>query len=389
MKRAIVNATLWTVSQGVIENGVLLIEQGKIAAIGSNEDLKVPEGFEIIDAKGHIVTPGFIDAHSHVGLAEEGVGWAGDDLNEATDPNTAQVRPVDGINPMDLGFADCLDGGVTTAQIAPGDSNVLAGIMQVIKTTGTIADSMVIKHLSGVKAVLGESAKSTYGSQRKMPGTRMGSAAVLRAALSDAAIYLEKKEKASSPDKMPAIDLRKESLCAVLKREVPLSVHAVRADDIATAIRIAKEFKLDLIIENCSDGHLLAEEIANAKARVCLGPTIAAKSKVEFKNLGYETHLALESVGVSFTMVSGHPNLPASYLNLNVALAIREGLSEQVALESVTINAARFLGLEDRIGSLEIGKDADIVIWDDEPFELTTSTIMTIIDGEIVKGGKA
>lgn len=391
MKFALVNATLWTVTKGIIEDGVLLVEDGKIKALGTKSEVALPDGVETIDVKGQIVTPGLVDAHSHVGLYEEGIGWAGDDLNETTDPNTAHVRPLDGILPTDIGFEDCRQGGITTVQVAPGNTNVIAGEMHVLKTRkAQVVDDLVIKALSGIKASLGEEPKTAYANLKKMPATRMGTAAVLRTALLEAQSYLKKKQDADSPEKMPAIDLRKENLAKVLAGEIPLRIRAVRADDIATALRIAKEFKIEITLENCSDGHIIATDIAEAGVTVCLGPTLAAKSKVEFKELGYHTAVALASAGVPLVLVSSHPELAAQYLNLNVALAIREGLDEQKALESVTLQAAKVLGLEDRIGSLEVGKDADLVVWSGDPFELLTETVMTIVDGEIVwQGGKA
>ena len=385
MKYALIHATLWTVTHGVIEDGVVLVEDGKIAALGSAEDIVVPAGMPTLDACGQIVTPGLVDAESHVGLYEEGIGWAGDDLNETTDPNTAHVRPLDGIYPTDIGFDDCRQGGVTTIQVAPGHTNVLAGEMHVLKTRiSPIVDAMVVKALSGIKASLGEDPKAAYVNLRKMPTTRMGTASVLRTALYDAQSYLEKKQKATSPETMPPMDMRKESLAQVLSGAVPLHIRAVRADDIATALRIAKEFGIAITLDNCSDGHIVAAAIAEAGVPVCLGPTLAAKSKVEFKELGYHTAVALADAGVPLAIVTAHPEMPAQYLNLSVALAIRDGLDEQIALEAVTITPAKMMGLEASIGSLEVGKDADLVVWNGEPFELLTEAVLTIIDGHIV-----
>ncbi len=378
---AIINGRLMTVTNGTIEGGTILIEDGKITAVG--RELVVPADAEVIDAKGLVVTPGFIDAHSHVGIMEEANGWAGDDTNECTDPNTAQVRALDGINPADIGFQDCREGGVTTVQIGPGSGNVIGGEMLVLKTCGHVVDQMVVKAPSAIKAALGENPKRVYGSQHKMPSTRMGSAAVLRDALVRAQGYMKKQEQAKDEDKAPARDLKLENLAKVLRRELPLRVHAHRADDIVTALRIADEFNIIISIEHCTEGHLIADYIAEKNVFAAVGPTLSGRSKVELKELGFHTPVALAKAGVKFAIVTDHPIIPEKYINIAAGLAVREGLDEAIALEALTMTPATMLGLENRLGSLETGKDADIVLWSDDPFEYMSNVEYTIINGRI------
>jgi len=383
MKLAFINADLWTVSHGVIKAGQILLVDGKIAALGKKVNL--PKDAQIIDVKGKIITPGLIDSHSHVGVMEESIGWAGDDVNECTDPNTAQVRALDGINPLDKGFEDCLKGGVTTVQVGPGSGNVIGGEMLVIKTAGTIVDHMVVKPLSGMKAALGENPKNVYGNQKKMPSTRMGTAAVLRGALLDAKTYAQKK----NDGKDQAFDMRKENLAKVLSREIPMRIHAHRADDIVTAIRIADEFDIEITIEHCTEGDKVAELIAEKKIYVAVGPTLSSKSKVELKDMGYHTPVLLAKAGVPFSIISDHPIIPETYLHIAAGLAVREGLPDDTALKALTEVPAKMLGLSDRMGSLDVGKDADIVVWSEDPFEFMSQVCYTVINGSIVwQGGK-
>ncbi|MGE5654850.1 MAG: amidohydrolase, partial [Bacillota bacterium] len=338
---AIINGRLMTVANGIVESGTILVENGKIVAVGNA--LTVPADAEVIDAKGMVVTPGLIDAHSHVGIMEEANGWAGDDTNECTDPNTAQVRALDGINPADIGFQDCREGGVTTVQIGPGSGNVIGGEMLVLKTCGHVVDQMVVKAPSAIKAALGENPKRVYGSQHKMPSTRMGSAAVMRDALMRAQAYMKKQEQAKDEEKAPARDLKLENLAKVLRRELPLRVHAHRADDIVTALRIADEFGITVSIEHCTEGHLIADYIAQKNVFAAVGPTLSGKSKVELKELGFHTPVALAKAGVKFAIVTDHPIIPEKYLNIAAGLAVREGLDEALALEALTITPATML----------------------------------------------
>jgi len=367
-----------------IEGGVILVEAGKITAVGG-PDLAVPAGAEVIDASGCVVTPGFVDAHSHIGIYEDGVGWEGEDANEATDPNTAEVRALDGINPADTAYAEAVEGGVTTVQVAPGSANVIGGEILVMKCRGTVVDEMVIRRPSGLKAALGENPKGAYGSQRKMPTTRMGSAAVMRAALSKARDYLRKQEAAAaSPDKTPDRDLRLEMVCRVLRREIPLRVHAHRADDILTAIRIAEEFNIEISLEHATEGDKIAELIAGKGIPCAVGPSLYQRGKLETKDRGAHTAGVLAKAGVKVALICDHPIMPQQWLRIGAGVSIREGLSEQDALLACTRNPAEMAGVADRVGSLSPGKDADIVIWDGDPFEYLTKTKWVLIDGEVV-----
>lgn len=368
----------------VIDGGVLLVADGKISAVGGPE-LPVPDGADIIDATGCVVTPGFVDAHSHIGIYEDGLGWEGTDANECTDPNTAEARALDGINPADTAFAEALEGGVTTVQVGPGSGNVIGGEMLAIKCVGTIADEMVLRHATGLKAALGENPKRVYGSQNKSPATRMGNAAVLRSALAKARDYRRKMEAAAeSPDKQPDRDLRQEMIVRVLRREMPLRIHAHRADDILTAIRIAEEFEIDISIEHCTEGHKVVDILAAKGIPCAIGPSVYGRSKQETRDRGAHTAGVLAKAGVKVALICDHPIIPQQWLRIAGGVAIREGLSDEDALLACTRNAAEMTGILDRVGTLEPGKDADLVIWDGDPFEYLSKARCVLVDGKIV-----
>lgn len=376
---AIISARIHTVTNGVIESGSILIRDGKIAAIGA--DLEIPADAKVIDAQGQVVTPGLIDEHSHVGGWEEGLGWEGNDINEFTDPATSQLSILDGINPADIGFADARKGGVTTVQTMPGSGNVIGGLMLAMKTSGNIVDRMVIKHPSGMKAALGENPKRNYGTQGKSPSTRMGTAALLREYLLKAKQYNEKQERG---DKDCKHDDKLHNLAMVIRKEIPLRVHCHRADDILTAIRIAKEFDINITLEHCTEGHKVAEVIAQNHIPACVGPAVWQRAKVETRDISPTTPGAVFRAGGKVAIITDHNIVPQHYFRIAVGLTIREGMPEDEALRAVTINAAEIIGVADRVGSLEPGKDADLVIWTGDPFEPLTHCVMTIIDGEVV-----
>ncbi|WP_066638300.1 amidohydrolase [Desulfolucanica intricata] len=364
---AITGGTIFTMAGKNINKGTILISDGKIIKIGEN--LVIPPGAEIVNAEGKIITPGLIDAHSHVGIFEEVYQDEGADGNEITDPVTPHLRAVDAVNPEDLAFQDALKGGVTTVVTGPGSANVIGGEMVVLKTWGKTVDDMIIKFPIGLKAALGENPKRVYGSKKRTPYTRMASAALLREALVKAQNYLKKLE---SGKEEPERDLKMEALARVLKQEIPLRVHAHRADDIMTAVRIAREFSLNLIVEHCTEGYKVAEELARFNVPAIIGPIITNRAKVELQGISLETAKHLSRAGVSFAIMTDHPVVPVQYLALSAGLTVRGGLSEDEALKSVTINAARILGLHKQLGSLEAGKDADLVIWAGHPFDLRT-----------------
>ncbi|TEB14945.1 hypothetical protein Psfp_02516 [Pelotomaculum sp. FP] len=369
---ALVGGRVITMAGPVIDRGTVLIDGDKITAV--MEGVIVPSGAEPVDVSGKVVMPGLIDAHNHVGIVEEIYREEGDDCNENTDPVTPHLRAIDAVNPSDLGFRDALAGGVTTVVTGPGSANIIGGEMVAMKTHGTVIDEMIVRFPAGLKAALGENPKRSYGPDKKMPATRMASAALLREALTKGQNYLKKE----NPEK----DLKMESLSRVLKREAPLRVHAHRADDIMTAVRIAGEFGVKLVIEHCTEGHLVAKQLAAKGIPAVVGPLITNRVKVEMQGITLKTAAVLAGAGVTFAIMTDHPAVPIQYLAASAALAKKGGLSDEQALQAVTINAAVILGLEGRLGSIEPGKDADIVIWDGYPLDISSRVEQVFINGQ-------
>ncbi len=377
------NGKIYTMAGEVIENGSILIKEGKIIEVG--KDIIAPLDAEVIDLEGRMVTPGFIDAHCHLGMWEEGIGFEGSDGNEAVVPVTPHLRAIDGINPMDISFQEAYEGGVTTAVTGPGSANVIGGSFVAIKTHGSRIDNMIIKYPVAMKVAFGENPKRVYNGQKKSPTTRMATAAILRDTLFKAKTYLEKKERAEDPSKMPDYDIKMEALIPVLKREIPIKAHAHRADDIFTALRIAKEFEIDITLDHCTEGHLIAEELAKEGKPAIVGPTFGNRSKFELKNKSFDTPKVLIEAGIKVAITTDSPVIPLQHLPLCAGLAHNAGLDEIEALKTITINPAEIVGLSHRIGSIEAGKDADIVIFDGNPIkDLDCKTYLTIIDGKIV-----
>ncbi|GCD82886.1 MAG: amidohydrolase [Geobacillus sp.] len=364
-----------------IENACIVVENGKIKEV-EHQVQKHPfcHGAHIIDATGKFITPGLIDVHTHLGVHEEGIGKEGHDFNEISSPATPHVRAIDGINPKDKGFDDARRAGVTTVQVMPGSANVIGGEMVVIKTAGQTVDEMVVRNPSGMKAAFGENPKRFYGDKGKLPTTRMGIAALFREQFIQAQTYLQKVENGKEVDR----DLKMENLAKVLKKEMPLRVHAHRADDIMTVIRLAKEFGFTYTIEHCTEGHHVARYLAENGIQVSVGPTMSTRSKVELADKGWHTLLALRDAGVPFSITTDHPVVGIEHLMTSAILAVKHGLEESIALQAITLNAAKHLGIEDRVGSVEVGKDADIVIWSGDPFDLRQNVEMTMINGRIV-----
>lgn len=386
---AITNAFVLTASDGtktpqVIEGGTVVMSGGKITAVG--KDVPIPQDARVIDAAGMVVTPGFIDSHCHIGVAEDGAGWAGADGNESTDPITAEVRALDGINPMDIAFRDAIAGGITCVQVDPGSANIIGGETLVMKTWGSpVVEDLVLKRPSGLKAALGENPKRNYGAQRKSPATRMGNAAVLRKALWAAKDYMRKKEAAEDPDKTPEVNMRHESVARVLRKEIPLRVHVHRADDIMTAIRIAKEFDIDISLEHFTEGDKVVDRVAPLGIPVTMGPSLTSKSKLEVKDIGFAAPVAVMKAGMKMAIITDHPVLPIQYLRICAGLAVREGMDDNDALLAITRYAAEIAGVGDRVGSLEAGKDADVVVWSGCPFEYDTKARHIFIDGKEIE----
>ncbi len=370
---------------GAIENGSILIENGKIKEIG--RDIVAPLDAEIIDAEGRLVTPGFIDAHCHLGMWEDGIGFEGSDGNEMVDPVTPHLRAIDAINPMDVTFKEAYEGGITCVATGPGSANVVGGQFVAIKTYGNRIDDMIVKEPLAMKIAFGENPKRVYESQKKSPSTRMATAAILRDTLMKAKRYAEKLDKSKDdPSKAPEYDMKMEAMAKVIRKEIPLKAHAHRADDIFTAIRIAKEFDVDITLEHCTEGHLIADQLAKEGKYAVVGPTLSDRSKFELRNLTFDTPAVLHNAGVKIAIMTDSPVIPLQYLPLCAGLAVRAGLDEMEAFKAITINPAEILGIQDRVGSIEVGKDADIVIFDGNPLtDIGCKTYATIIDGKRVK----
>lgn len=376
------NGKIYTMAKDVYENGDILIEDGKIKKVA--REIKDYTG-EIIDASGAIVIPGMIDAHCHLGMWESGMGFEGSDGNEATDPVTPEMRAIDGINPMDQYFDRAVEAGVTTVMTGPGSANVVGGQFVIMKTYGNNVDKMKVVEPAAMKIAFGENPKRVYNGKGKMPSTRMGTAALLRKTLMEAENYKAKKENAEKKGDFFEKNIKMESFLPVLEGKMPLKAHCHRADDILTAIRIAKEFNLKLTLDHCSEGHLISDDVKESGYPAIIGPTMSEKSKIELQNKSFETPAVLMHKGVKIAIMTDHPVIEINYLPICAGLAQKAGnLTFEEALSTITINAAEILGVSDRIGSIEEGKDADIVILDGNPLDLYTNTLYTIINGEIV-----
>ena len=375
------NGHIKTMAGPELENGCVLIDDnGKIARVA--QAIEAPEGAQVIDAEGRLVTPGCVDAHCHIGLDNEGMGWEGRDYNEIVDPITPHLRAIDSINPMDEAFANALQGGVTTACTGPGSANVVGGTFVAIKLAGKRVDKMIIKEPLAMKCAFGENPKRCYGQgAKKSPMTRMGTAALLRGVLFKAKRYMEDKEAG----KNPGFDMKLEAMIPVLKGEIPLKAHAHRADDIYTSIRIAKEFGVRITLDHCTDGALIADELASEGLCAFVGPSLGQKSKVELINKSFTTPAVLHEAGVPISIITDAPVIPLQYLPMCAGMAANAGLDMEEAWRAITINPAVQTGIGDRVGSLEAGKDGDVVIWAADP--LTTiggEAYITIVDGKIV-----
>ena len=376
------NAYLYTMAGTEIKNGDLLIKGDKIAAVG--EELQV-DGAETIDLSGQYVTPGFIDAHCHIGMFEDSLGFEGDDGNEMTDPVTPQLRAIDALFPTDRTFDEALAAGVTTAVTGPGSANVIGGQFAAVKTYGRTIEEKLLRAPVAMKIAFGENPKRVYHNQKKSPTTRMATAAILRESLYKAKEYMEKKQAAAGDQgKMPAFDLKWESLLPVLNNEIPLKAHAHRADDIMTAIRIAEEFKLRITLDHCTEGHLIADLLAARGYPAIVGPSFGDRSKVELRNLTFETPGILSKAGVKVAIMTDAPVIPLQYLPLCAKLAVRNGMEPEEALKAITINPAEIVGLSQRVGSLEVGKDADLVVFDQNPLAFETNIMIVFVNGQKV-----
>ena len=392
--QAIKGATILT-PEDTITNGTILIENGKITAVGS--DVQVPAGTDVLDATGKFVIPGMIDAHCHTGIFADGVGWNHSDGNEMTDPVMPHLRAIDAIHPEDKAFQDLRESGVTTIGTGPGSGNLVGGMTAVIKTRGRTIEEMLVRFPGGMKMALGENPKRVYGEQKRTPSTRMGNAGILREYLTKAQAYLAKKAKheqkladfkagvedAKEPE-LFEIDLKMEALGKILTQEIPAHIHAHRADDIMTAIRLAKEFDLDLILIHATEGYKIADILAEEGVPCIPGPVLISRMKYELRELSTKNAAVLSKAGVKVAIQTDQFSA-VRHIRLDAAVAINEGMSDDEALRAITLTPAEMLRVDDRVGSLAVGKDADLVVLSAHPFDVAHSRVeRVLIEGEIV-----
>ena len=374
----IINGKIFTMTGKPVDCGYIRTEGKVITEVGTMSSLdKRQKGEEVLDVDGAWVLPGLIEAHAHIGISEEKWGAIGDDCNELTNPVTPALRAIDAVNAMDPAFHDAIKAGITSVMTGPGSSNVVGGQFVFMKTQGRCVDNMAILNPAAMKAALGENPKTTYGEQGNCPATRMGEAALLRRTLLEAVQYQKDKERG----RLDREDFEKEPWMPVLQRVIPMKVHAHRADDILTAIRIAKEFNIDITIDHGTEAHLIVDEVKASGFPVIVGTDLTSRSKLEVQNMNFKTNKILAEAGVLIAVTTDHPVALIQYLPLCAGLAVKEGLPMEEGLKAITINPAKICRVEQRVGSLEAGKDADIAI------EVFTKTLYTIIDGEIIYNG--
>jgi imidazolonepropionase-like amidohydrolase len=378
-KRYLVGATVLTGTGRTLESAVIVTQNGKILDVG---DIEPPSDAEAVDLSGFIVTPGLVDAHTHIGVCSEGFPPEMDDTNDMVDPVAPHLRALDAINPDDMAFAEAAAGGVTCIQVLPGSGNVIGGQGVILKTKRDIVERMVVREPSCMKAALGENPVRVYAAKAKLPTTRMGSAYLMRDAFVRAQNYRNKHISAVRKEEPAERDLGMEVLAHALEGSLTFSVHCHRADDIQTAIRIAEDFDVNCTIEHCTEGHLIAGWLADKRARVSVGPTFTGKVKMELKNATWDTPRKLWESGVHFCIITDHPVVPIEHMSVCASLAVRAGLPPEEALKAVTIYAAEHLNMEGRIGSIERGKDADLAVWDGDPLDSRSSVVRTFVNGE-------
>lgn len=365
-----------------VYEGDILMDGGKITAIGKNLD--IPEGTEVYDACGKDVYPGFVDAHSHLGLDGYGIGFEGQDYNERNDICTPQLRGIDSFNPMDPSVSMAAKGGVTCVGTGPGSSNVIGGTFFAAKTAGHCVDDMIVKNPIAMKCAFGENPKRCYKDVNNY--ARMSTASKLREMLFKTRDYMARKAAAGDdPLKKPAFDMKLEAMIPVLEKKIPLKAHAHQANDILTAIRIAKEFDIDMTLEHCTEGHLIVDEMVKAGFPCAVGPSFGHASKVELQNKTWETPGILAAAGCQVSIITDAPVTPQQYLPICAGFAVKAGMDPYEALKAITINPAKHLGVADRVGSLEVGKDGDVVVYDGSPFEISSQLKLVVINGERIK----
>ncbi len=373
------------VGEEMMKGDVLIGDDGRIAAIGEKVD--APADTPVLDAAGCLVAPGFVDAHCHIGMEEECMRWEGDDVNEYSSPVTPELRAIDAINPRDEAFAEAIAGGVTTAVTGPGSANVLGGSFVAMKLYGDCVDDMIVKFPAAMKIAFGENPKGCYGQNgKKAPVTRMAIASLLREQLFKAKKYAADVEAAErDTSKERPFDMKLEALLPVIRKEIPLKTHAHRADDIFTALRIAKEFDVNITLDHVTEGHLIVDHLVKAGKPVLVGPSLGSKSKVELREKSFATAGILDKAGLEVCIITDAPVIPLNYLSLCAGLAVKAGMKEESAWRAITINPAHVVGIADRVGSLEVGKDADIAIFEGNPLrDIQCKTKAVFVNGKQV-----
>ena len=381
------NGVVHPMDAPVIPNGYVLLEGDKIKAVGPMEECPGGWNGPVLDAAGGHILPGFVDAHCHLGMCGDGLGFEAEDDNESTDPCTPHLRALDGLNPLDRCFREAREAGVTTVLTGPGSGNPINGQGLAVKTVGRWAEEMVVREPASLKLALGENPKSVYHERKETPMTRMGTAALIRAQFSEALEYMDKQNKADAEEDTdpPDFDPKLEALLPALRGELPVHIHAHRADDIATAVRLAREFGLKPVVVHGTEGHLLPELLAGAHIPVITGPILTDRSKPELANSTIETPARLAAAGVEIAICTDHPVTPIQYLSLCAAMAVRGGLDPEEALKAITLNGAKLAGVEHRVGSLTPGKDADVVVTDRHPLDWLGRVTAVFIGGVRVK----
>ncbi|WP_040197595.1 amidohydrolase [Candidatus Soleaferrea massiliensis] len=382
-----IHANILTMEELDIPDGYIFIRDGKIAQIGEME--AVPDtDEEILDLEGRTVVPGFVDAHCHLGMWEDALGFEGEDGNEDTDPSTPHLRAIDAVNPLDRCFSDALDAGVTAVLTGPGSANPVAGEIVAMKTCGRCVDDMILKAPAAIKFALGENPKSTYSHKNMPPVTRMATAAIIREQLYKAEKYLDftLRAQADEDEDPPEYDIKCEALIPLLNGEIKAHFHAHRADDICTAIRLAKEFEIGYVIIHGTEGHLIPDILKREQADVVVGPILTDRSKPELKNQTTANAARLTEAGVRTAICTDHPEVPIHYLPLSAMVAAREGMSGEEALRALTILPAQICGIDGRVGSIAPGKDADLLVFENAVFGIDAKPWMVLVDGKIVRG---
>ena len=379
----IMNGAVHTMDGPVIESGYVAVSGSKIAKVGPMEECPKSWEGEVIDAQGGHICPGFIDAHCHLGMFGDALGFESDDGNEETDPCTPHLRAIDAVNPLDRCFAEARAAGVTTVLTGPGSANPISGQFAALKTTGRWVDAMILRAPAAMKLALGENPKQVYHHRDETPVTRMATAAIIRENLRKAVEYGEKMDRAAQDEDTdpPDYDAKLEALLPVVRGELPVHIHAHRADDIATGVRIAREFHLKCVIVHGTEGHLIPELLVQAGVPVITGPALGDRSKPELVNMTLEAPAILQQAGVPVAICTDHPEVPIQYLPLCAALAVKGGMDPEAALAAITIRAAQIAGLDASLGSLTPGKEADLVVTRLHPLELMGQVRAVLVGG--------